>query len=61
MNVESTDKLSIQILNLETLQDLLMTNNKSSVIDPHGIASLMHSIIEGLKEAHTEMVDHTVV
>ena len=56
VNMEPTDKISIQILNLETLQDLLMTNDKSSVFDLHGIASLMNGIVEGLKEAHGEII-----
>jgi hypothetical protein len=55
--MELSDILCTQILNLETLRDLLMTNDKSMELDPHGIASLMDGMIEGIKFVHDELLD----
>jgi len=55
--MEPTDILYDQILNLETLRDLLMTNDKSMQLDPHGIASLLTPIVEGLKYVKSEIIE----
>ena len=53
--MELSDILYDQILNLETLRDLLMTNDKSMELNPHGIASLMNGIIEVMKDVQEEI------
>lgn len=53
--MELSDILYDQILNLETLRDLLMTNDKSMELNPHGIASLMNGIIEVMKDVQKEI------
>ncbi len=53
--MELSDILYTQVLNLETLRDLLMTNDKSMELDPHGIASQMDGMIEGIKYVHGEL------
>lgn len=51
----ASDELHTQIQKLDIITDLLMTNDKSMFLDPHGIASLLTDIVDGLKEVHSEI------
>lgn len=55
--MNASDILYSQIHKLDTLTYLLMTNDNSMQLDPHGIASLLTGIVDGLKYAHAELRD----
>ena len=53
--MEATDKLSTEIDKLEVIQDLLSMSNRQGMIDHHALSALLWSIIEKMKEAHSEL------
>lgn len=47
--IDKRDQLNREITKLETLVNLLDSNSKVIELDPHGLALLLDSILDGLK------------